>query len=145
MNKTLIIGGLVAWSILGCIGVSRGNDVASQPRLEKLQADAVPGLRHAVADAAGYKLADIVVKVSAHVVTITVVNSKLNSAGSLERKDEASVIATAIARVLADKPEFADIMMIHVDYVKRRGNHDDVIHGLDFNKNPAGGFSPHVT
>jgi hypothetical protein len=145
MKKMLVMGGLLASLILGCLAVSWGNDIDSNPELEKLQASAVPGIRRAAADAAGYKLTDIVAKNSAHLVTITIVNSKLNNAGTLERKNEASVISTAVAHAIAGKPEFADIMMIHVDYVKRKGNHDDVIEGLDFNKNPAGDFSPHIT
>lgn len=145
MKMTLLAGGLIASLMLGCVGASWANDVSSQPQLEKLQADAVPGLRRAVADAAEYKLTDIAAKVSAHLITITVVNSRLNAAGSLDRKNEASVISTAVARVIMNKPEFADIMMIHVDYVKRQGNHDEIIQGHDFNRNPAGGFSPHIT
>ena len=145
MKKMLMMGGLLAALVLGCLGVSRGNDIGTHPELEKLQASAVPGLRRAAADAAGYKLTDVVAKASPHLINITIVNSKLNNAGTLERKNEASVISTAVARTIADKPEFADIMMIHVDYVKRKGTHDDVIQGLDFSKNPAGGFSPHIT
>jgi len=145
MKKSLLAGGLSAALILGCAGATWADDAASQSQLERRQADAAPGLRRAVADAAGYQLTDIDARVSAHVVTITVVNGRLNTARNNERKDEASVISAAVARAIAAKPEFSDIMMIHVDYVKRQGNHDDVIQGFDFNKNPAGGFSAHVT
>jgi hypothetical protein len=87
MKKASSVMAFAASLVFVCLGDSWANDVASQPQLQKLQADAVPALKRAVAQAAGYKLADITATVSSHVVTRTVANSKLNAAASPEIKN----------------------------------------------------------
>ncbi len=106
---------------------------------------AFPTLQDAAAAAAGYKKTDIEVKSTAHQVTITVVNSKLNNGVTSERTTEASKIASAGAKFIGGKPEFAAVVIIHVDYVKREGNDSAVIEGIDFNKAPDGSFKLHLT
>ena len=106
---------------------------------------AFPSLQEAAAAAAAYKKTSIEVKSTAHQVTITVVNSKLNDGATTERTAEASKIASASAKVIAGKPEFAAVVIIHVDYVKRAGNDSTVVEGIDFNKAPDGSFKLHLT
>jgi hypothetical protein len=106
---------------------------------------AFPALQEAAAAAAGYKKTDIEVKSTAHQVTIIVVNSKLNNGVTAERTTEALKIASAGAKFIAGKPEFAAVVIIHVDYVKRAGNDSAVIEGIDFNKAPDGSFKLHLT
>ena len=73
------------------------------------------------------------------------VNSKLNDGATAERTAEASTIASACAKAIAGRSEFATIVIIHVDYVKRLGNTSTVIQGIDFNKAPDGAFRLHLT
>ena len=81
----------------------------------------------------------------AHQLTITVINSKLNSGAAEDRKTEAMKIVPAIEKAIAGKSQFGQVMMIHVDYVTRQGNDSKIIQGLDFNKSPAGAFVLHQT
>jgi hypothetical protein len=101
---------------------------------------AVPGLQRDVANATKYDPKMIDISTTPHQVTITVINSKLNDAQKGEREAEASTMASTLARSVADKAPFAQVMVIHVDYVKRTGNQDKAIQRLDFNKSPAGIF-----
>jgi len=50
---------------------------------------------------------------------------------------------SAIAKAIAGKPEFAQVVIIHVDYVKQAGNKATVVQGIDFNKAPDGAFALH--
>jgi hypothetical protein len=88
----------------------------------KRQAAVHRTLQEAAAAAAGDKKSGIEVKSTAHQITITVVNSKLNDGVTAERTAEASTIASACAKAIAGSSEFATIVIIHVDYVKRLGN-----------------------
>ena len=78
-------------------------------------------------------------------ITITVVNSELNDAAKATRTAEASTIASTCAKVISGKSEFAAVVIVHVDYVKRLGNSSTVIDGIDFNKAPDGAFRLHIT
>lgn len=122
-----------------------GADIASDAEQTKRQAALLPAVREATASAAGYKKTSIEVKSTAHQFTIAVVNSKLNDGSRTERTAEASTIASACANAIAGKSEFAAVVIIHVDYVKRQGNNSTVIQGIDFNKAPDGSFKLHLT
>ena len=45
----------------------------------------------------------------------------------------------------ASDTEFAAVVIIHVDYVRRAGNSSTVIEGIDFNRAPDGSFKLHLT
>jgi hypothetical protein len=107
-----------------------GGDIASDTERVKQQEGAIPDLQKAGATAAGYKNSSIEVKSTAHQITITVVNSKLNGKMTTDRNAEASTIASAVAKAIAGKSEFAAVVMIHVDYVRRVGNNSTVIHAI---------------
>ena len=78
---------------------------------------------------------------------LTIVNSKLIGRSATERENEATRIASTIASIIADKPEFKGIQGIHVDYVKREvdGSRTQRIDGIDFRKDPQGNFQHHIT
>ena len=78
---------------------------------------------------------------------VTIVNSKLIDRSAAERENEATRIASTIASIIADKPEFKGIQGIHVDYVKREvdGSHTQRIDGIDFRKDPQGNFQHYIT
>jgi hypothetical protein len=111
----------------------------------KRQVAVIPALQEAAAFATGHPKAGIEAKSSAHQLTIAVLNSKLNDGPPTERTTEASKIAAACVDVIAGKPDFAAVVIIHVDYVKRTGSKSTLVEGFDFNKAPDGSFKLHLT
>jgi hypothetical protein len=143
MKSILSVAFLVAVVIVSTPMRVWGGDVGADAALVKRQALAIPDLQKAAAAAARDKNAAIEVKPAAHQITITVVNSKQNDGTIVDRTAEAATIASAIAEATDNRPEFAQVMMIHVDYVKRQGSTSTVIHGVDFNKAADGTFQLH--
>ena len=109
----------------------------------KQQSMAIPGIQREVEKAKGNdpKMIDIIT--TPHKVTITVINSKLNDAKNADREAEALTMVSTLARAVSGKAPFAQVIVIHVDYVKRTGSYQEAIQQLDFNKSPAGIFVPH--
>jgi hypothetical protein len=128
-----IIASSTAWSA----------DTALEIEQVKQQSMAIPVIQREVAIASGYDAKMIDITSTPHKVTITVINSKLNDAQNAFREAEASTMASTLASSIAGKAPFAQVIVIHVDYVKRTGNHDQAIQQLDFNKSPAGVFVAH--
>ena len=145
MKNTLAVTALITLITMSTPLLVWGADSASDAEQTKRQAAAFPTLQEAAASAAGYKKTSIEVKSTAHQITIAVVNSKLNDGSTTERTAEASTIASACAKTIAGKSEFAAVVIIHVDYVKRLGNGSTVVEGIDFNKAPDGSFKLHLT
>lgn len=145
MKDTLAVTVLITLVTVSTPALVCGADIASDTERAKWQAAVVPTVQDAAASAAGYKKTSIEVKSTAHQVTISVVNSKLNNGSRTERIAEASTIASACAKAIAGKSEFAAVVIIHVDYVKRLENNSTVIQGIDFNKAPDGSFKLHLT
>ena len=109
------------------------------------QAASIPAVQQSAATAAGYKATDLEIKSTAHQITITVVNSKLNAGLPAGRSDEASKIIQALQKSIAGRVEFGQVMLMHLDYVSRQGTKSKIIQGFDFNKSPSGSFVPHRT
>lgn len=120
-------------------------EVASDQEQAKQQALVLPKLQQAATAAARHKNTGIEVKSAAHQITVTVANSKLNEAATTERNAEATALATAIEKAIAGRREFAEVLIIHVDYVKKVGSSSTVIQSLDFNKTAGGAFQLHLT
>ena len=145
MKNTMAIIALITLVTVGTPALVWGADSASDAEQAKRQVSVVPALQEAAASATGYQRASIEVKSAAHQITIVVVNGKLNDGSATERTAEASKIATACVNVIAGKPDFAAVVIIHVDYVKRAGNKSTVVQGDDFYKAPDGSFKIHLT
>ncbi len=145
MKNTLAVTALVALVTVSTPVLVLCADVASDTEQAKRQAAVFSTLQEAAAAATGYKKTSIEVKSTAHQVTIAVVNSKLNDGSTTERTAEASTIASACAKSIAGKSEFAGVVIIHVDYVKRLGSNSTVVEGIDFNKAPDGSFRLRLT
>lgn len=120
-------------------------DVATDAAQVATQAASIPALQHSAATAAGYKATEIEVKSTAHQITITVINSKLNAGQPAGRSNEAGKIMQALEKSIAGKVEFGQVMMMYLDYVSRQGTASKIIQGFDFNKSPSGSFVPHTT
>jgi spermidine/putrescine-binding protein len=145
MKNSLAVATLVALFTMSAPALVGGADAASDAERAKQQTLLLPDLQKAAAAAARFKNETIEIKSTSHQIAIAVVNSKLNDGVRTDRSAEASNIVSAIAKAIAGKPEFADVVIIHVDYVKRMGNASTVIQGIDFNKAPDGAFQLHLT
>lgn len=100
-------------------------------------------VKKAVAEATGYGPESLDVTRKPHLVTVTVIDSKLNGAPRGDREAEAQKIAVAVENVISAQPEYSQIWAIHVDYVKTEHGKKHSIQGIDFNKSAAGTFSIH--
>jgi len=145
MKNTMAITALITLVTVSLPTLVWGADSMSDAEQAKRQAAVVPALQEAAASATGYQRASIEVKSTAYQITIAIVNGKLNDGSTTERTAEASKIATACAKVITGRPDFAAVLIIHVDYVKRVGNKSTVVAGVDFNKAPDGSFTLHLT
>jgi len=145
MNNTLAVATLVALVTVSNAAPVWGADAATDTEQVKQQALAIPNLQQAAASAAGYKSTNIKVTSTAHQVTIQLVSSKASGADTANRKAESATIVSAIAKAIIGKPEFAQVVTMHVDYVNRLGNGAQVIEGFDFHKTANGAFAFHQT
>jgi hypothetical protein len=142
--KKFIITSCVAALMCAALPVLSA-DTASDATQVKLQAKSIPKLLSVSATAAGYKTKDLEIKTTAHQVTLTVINSQLNTKLALDRESEATKMVTAIENAMIDKPEFANVAAIHVDYIERQGKKSQAIQGIDFLQTPARTFILHKT
>jgi hypothetical protein len=144
MNIRSVVGLIAIIAIVSSVPTFAA-DVAADAAQVARQAASIPALQQSAATAAGYKAADLEVRSTAHQITITVVNSKLNVGLPVGRSSEASKIMQALEKSIAGRAEFGQVMMIHLDYVSRQGTDSKIIQGFDFNKSPSGSFVPHTT
>jgi hypothetical protein len=116
-------------------------------QLAQSQEMSLDAVKSAVLAATGYDGGAVELTATNVQLVVTIVNSKLNGSPAAERENEATRIASKIASIIADKPEFKGIQGIHVDYVKREadGGHTQRIDGIDFRKDPQGNFQHHIT
>jgi len=140
-----------AASLLTCLAMMASSgqawsaNTAAEDEQVKQQMLAIPSLQQSVAKAGGYDPKNIDITSSPHQVTITVINSKLNDGADTNRKTEAGKMVSTLSQAVAGKAPFAQVMVIHVEYVKRTGNSDKAIDRFDFNKSPAGIFVAHTS
>ncbi len=145
MKNIRSIAGLVATMAWVSSVPAFAADAAADVAQVATQAASIPALRQSAAAAAGYKATDLEIKSTAHQITITVFNSKLNAGLPAGRSNEASKIIQALEKSISGKLEFGQVMMMHLDYVSRQGGKLKIIQGFDFNKSPSGPFVPHAT
>jgi len=143
MKSAFAVAALLMLAVVSLSRDASGADVASDSEQIKRQAAMIPSLQQAAASAGKYDSSSINVKSTAHLVTIEVINSKLNNASAADRNAEASAIASAIGKAIGGKAEFSAVATIHVDYVTGQGNTAKIVQGFVFNKNPDGTFKPH--
>ena len=144
MNIRLIVGLVATMVLVGSVPAFAADAAADVAQVATQEAS-IPALQQSAATTAAYEATDIEIKSTAHQITITVVNSKLNAGLPAARSDEASTIIQALEKSIAGKVEFGQVMMMHLDYVSRQGTKSKIIQGLDFNKSPSGSFVQHTT
>lgn len=142
-TKRLAASLLASLAMIASSGQVWSANTAAETEQVKQQTLAFPSLQQAVAKATGYDPKNIDITSSPHQVTITVIDSKLNDGVDTNRKMEAGTMVSTLTRAIAGKAPFAQVMVIHVDYVKRTGGSDKAIDRFDFNKSPAGIFVAH--
>ena len=110
------------------------------------QSQSLDAVKSAVLATTGYDGQAVDLTATKVQFVVTIVNSKLIDYPAAERVNEATRIASTIASIIADKPEFKGIQAIHVDYMKREADsgHTQRIDGIDFLKDFSGQLSaPH--
>ena len=141
-KKLLAISMLLTVAILSPIGSAWSVADASDAKTVKQQSLSITDVQKAVANATGYETENIKIESTVNKVTITVVDNTLNSGASKDRESEAIKVASSLANAISEKAEFAQVMIIHVDYVKPSGN-KRAIEVYDFYKTPSGVFVIH--
>lgn len=145
MKKKLIaVPFLLTVILFSAIGSAWSAGDASDARTVKQQLLSIPGAQKVVADAAGYEIQNIEIKPLAHRMTIIVIDSTLNSGVSKNRESEATTIVSSLVREMGKKAEFAQVVIIHVDYVESLENRN-AVEAYEFYKTPAGVFVIHKT
>ncbi|MDN0084674.1 hypothetical protein QU487_18235 [Crenobacter sp. SG2305] len=102
-------------------------------------------LQRAITKATGYDSANLEVETTKNQITITIINSKLNTRSSTEREAEATKIISAISDTISENPNLAKVVIFHIDYVIRTEGKTRPIQRIDFHKTPAGVFVLHKT
>jgi hypothetical protein len=120
-------------------------DAVTDAAQVKRQAASMAEIKALTESEGGYKTRNVELSSTAHQMTITIVNGELNTGVIAAREAEATRIVSAVARVIADKPEFSKLPVIHVDYVKRQGKKTRPVQRFDFFQSPAGVFVLHKT
>ena len=142
-SRSLIVSLWVTLAMLVSSAQAWSADPAVETDQLRQQSLAIPALQREVANVTGNDIKMIDITTTPHKLTISVINSKLNDSQKTDRESEASTMASTVARAVSGKAPFAQVIVIHVDYVKRVGNKDEAIQRLDFNKSPAGIFVAH--
>jgi hypothetical protein len=145
MKNTLIVASMVGLVVMFNASTTWSADTMSDLEVIKRQSLVIPGLQRAASNAAGYKGKEVEVKSTTHQVSIVVINSRLNDESAANREAEASRIVSAVEHEMAQLPEFAQVAVIHIDYLKRSGANAKPVQAFDFYKSPAGAFVVHRT
>lgn len=109
----------------------------------QLQQKFIPPLRERLTRIAGLSAESLEVAVQSHQISIHINNSNLNDASSLMRETDATQLAAAVEQAISPKPEFAQIAVIHINYVRKSGTTSKLVQGVDFYKSGTGTFVIH--
>lgn len=145
MNKNFLVSSFLALTVTLGSSSTWSADTASDTAQVKLQASSLAEIEALTEATGSYKPKDVELNSTAHQMTVTIINSKLNTATVTDREAEANKMVSAIARAIADKPAFSQLPVIHVVYVKRQGRKIVPVQSIDFFKTPAGIFVLHKT
>jgi hypothetical protein len=82
-----------------------------------------------------------------NILTVSRINSTINEAAHADRTIEANLIASIVSKAILGKPEFKNLIAIHVKYMTRSatGGHDKVIDAVEFRRDFKGEFPFHGT
>ncbi len=124
----------------------------AKPANAQSQAPAISELRAAILAATGHRNEDLDLRMTRHLVTVVLVNSKLAldrqffREYATEREAEAAEIASVIKQKMGARPEFGSILTIRIEYVSRsRADRARILDVIEFRKTPQGEFLHHAT
>ena len=102
-------------------------------------------IKDAIVKAIGATGGTIELSATARIFTVKVVNGKFIDATTAGRENEAGAIEAIVATAIAGKSEFKGIVVIVVQYLRRRNGSSRVIDSIEFRKDATGAFRHHVT
>lgn len=104
-------------------------------------------IRLAVVNSIGARDKTVEIVVEDHVFKVLRVNSNMTKSNHQGVNNEATTIASIVSKNIKNKLEYADILAIRVEYVKRSGtpSKNKIVDSVNFRKNPNGVFVLHVT
>jgi hypothetical protein len=108
-------------------------------------ATTLPGIKNAIVKATGAQSETIELSTTATTFTVKVVNGKFADATTAGRENEASAIETVVVNAIKEKETFKNIVVIVVQYLKRRNSSSRTVDSIEFRKDTAGVFRHHAT
>lgn len=105
----------------------------------------LPEIQKSIVAATGYESAKVQLSTTGYQLVVTLVDTASPKDKSVTRDQEAVRIAATIAGVIAQKPEFAPVQAIHVDYVQRQNGQAHIDDAIDFRKDDKGNFQHHIS
>lgn len=104
-------------------------------------------IRLAVVKTIGAGDQTVEIAVEDHVFKVLRVNGNMTKSNHQGINNEAKSIASVVSKNITDKAEYADILAIRIEYVKRSGTQgkNKVIDSVNFRKDPKGAFILHTT
>jgi hypothetical protein len=145
MKKYTLAATFFAVALMNMASPAWSADQTSDAALVQRQTRAIPKLRELAAGAGGYKNAEVTVTAAVHQITIVAIEKNAAKETPATREVRASVMISAVENEIDGKPEFAQVMVIHVNFVGRAGKGAPTIQSVDFFKGPSGGFVLHRT
>ena len=108
---------------------------------------ALENIQKSVIRTVGAQEKTVEVTIRGNILTVVRVNSNLNDFTHGARNNEATAIASAVAKGIADSPNIKNVHTIRVQYQTRLGSaaKDKVLDTVDFRKDPNGVFQFHET
>ncbi|MFZ6676176.1 hypothetical protein [Undibacterium sp. Xuan67W] len=97
-------------------------------------------LHQIVSKAMEYKSKNVIVSSKLHQISVSLANGSMNENTPEERKLDATKVASLIENAIMNQEKYADVTIIHINYIKRVTNHNTLIQGYDFIQTPAGVF-----
>lgn len=86
------------------------------------------------------------IALAGNILTVERVNSRMNASTHAGRDNEAKAIGAVVERGIADKPAFAHLIVIRVQYLARTAGGDrKVVDTIEFRKDAGGQFQFHQT
>ena len=137
MRRSWIVVGLaVAFVIAGCSPPRPAATVDTPPSTgEAVSTSALSVVKERVAAVASPSASSVTVVWAADQFLVTIENSELNRSTHSAQNSEATTIAETISKTIANMPEFAGLLGVHIDYVTRGGDvGTTTIDRIDFRK-----------
>ena len=121
------------------------SSVCAQPTTASAPATTLLGIKNAIVKATGAQAETIELSTTATTFTVKVVNGKFADATTAGRENEASAIEMVVVNAIKEKEPFNKIVVIVVQYLKRRNSNSRTVHSIEFRKDTAGVFRHHAT